>query len=846
MKLNDISIRNRLLISFGIILISLMLLGFYSYKQARLLQRETELMYSSPLRVRQAVASIEKNVVGLRLDTRDLLLSNSQREIDSLLSGVDRKEILIDQNFKILYNHYLGDIAHVNSALRAYELWNKQRARNADLAIQKETKTVKDIVSTTGKSGVLRADMYKKLDVISNEARDMANRLHEESINTAQTLLIWLIVILLSITILILLIGVFLSRKIRLPIEELKKVMIKFKNGDLNVRSNNESNDEIGMLAVTFNEMLEFIRNEREIANKRVRITDALLAEDNLYAFCHSLLNALATETNAQSGAVYINSNETDTLSLFVSLGLIEDNLNIHFDVNSLEGEFGKSINDKTIVFHKNISSDTRFVYKTVYGNIIPREIVTIPVISEHQVVAVISLSSINGFDTIQELLLQKMYNELCARVINVFAYAEIRKQSSLLKEKNELLVNQRNELNLQALELERQNAELEMQKEQLRDANKHKTAFLSNMSHELRTPLNSVISLSGVLNRRLINKIPPEEYSYLDIIERNGKHLLSLINSILEIARIESGKESIEITEFSPNVLIDEILQMLNGQIVERGNVIIKHYSGQELKLENDETKFRHIVQNLIANAVKFTENGTITISLTDTSDKFRFEIADTGIGIEQDKITKIFEEFTQADSGTAKKFEGTGLGLTIAKKYAQMLGGDIEVKSAVGVGTVFVVEIPLKVKAAFADNTFEENNSKSNSQTKSNRERSLLLIVDDSQAARIQLKDIIDEHKYEVLVASDGEEALRIMEENKPDAIVLDIVMPKMDGFQLLEKIRNFEPTKDVPVLVLTAKHISSAERAYLKHNHIFQLLQKGEVDKKSLLFYIEKMLN
>ena len=154
MKLNDISIRNRLLISFGIILISLMLLGFYSYKQARLLQRETELMYSSPLRVRQAVASIEKNVVGLRLDTRDLLLSNSQREIDSLLSGVDRKEILIDQNFKILYNHYLGDIAHVNSALRAYELWNKQRARNADLAIQKETKTVKDIVSTTGKSGV--------------------------------------------------------------------------------------------------------------------------------------------------------------------------------------------------------------------------------------------------------------------------------------------------------------------------------------------------------------------------------------------------------------------------------------------------------------------------------------------------------------------------------------------------------------------------------------------------------------------------------------------------------------------------------------------------------------------
>ena len=154
---------------------------------------------------------------------------------------------------------------------------------------------------------------------------------------------------------------------------------------------------------------------------------------------------------------------------------------------------------------------------------------------------------------------------------------------------------------------------------------------------------------------------------------------MLSLINSILEIARIESGKESIEITEFSPNVLIDEILQMLNGQIVERGNVIIKHYSGQELKLENDETKFRHIVQNLIANAVKFTENGTITISLTDTPDKFRFEIADTVIGIEQDKITKIFEEFTQADSGTAKKFGGTGLGLTIAKKYAQMLGGNI-----------------------------------------------------------------------------------------------------------------------------------------------------------------------
>ncbi|MDA3823948.1 MAG: ATP-binding protein [Bacteroidales bacterium] len=202
-------------------------------------------------------------------------------------------------------------------------------------------------------------------------------------------------------------------------------------------------------------------------------------------------------------------------------------------------------------------------------------------------------------------------------------------------------------------------------------------------MSHELRTPLNSIIALSGVLNRRLEDEIPTEEYSYLEVIERNGKHLLSLINDILDISRIEAGYEEVEISEFNTNNMITEVVRMLHPQ-ARLKNIELLHIDSElNITANTDADKCSHIMQNLISNAVKFTESGKVEITAQQSENMIVITVVDTGIGISEQHISHIFEEFHQADGSTSRRFGGTGLGLAIAKKYAHLLGGTISVKA-------------------------------------------------------------------------------------------------------------------------------------------------------------------
>ncbi|MCX6307981.1 MAG: ATP-binding protein, partial [Bacteroidia bacterium] len=231
----------------------------------------------------------------------------------------------------------------------------------------------------------------------------------------------------------------------------------------------------------------------------------------------------------------------------------------------------------------------------------------------------------------------------------------------------------------------------------QLDEANKQKTIFLSNMSHELRTPLNSVIALTGVLNRRLAQKIPLEEYSYLEVIERNGKHLLSLINDILDLSRIEAGKEDMEVVQFNAVQLIHEIVDLIEPQAVEKKIDLLYLPQQNELIVESDFKKCRHILQNLIGNAVKFTEKGKVEIIAKKEGEYLNIDIIDTGIGISESQLQHIFDEFRQADNSTSRRFGGTGLGLSIAKKYTAVVGGSITVNSTPGEGSVFTLKLPI-----------------------------------------------------------------------------------------------------------------------------------------------------
>jgi CheY-like chemotaxis protein len=368
-------------------------------------------------------------------------------------------------------------------------------------------------------------------------------------------------------------------------------------------------------------------------------------------------------------------------------------------------------------------------------------------------------------------------------------------------------------------------------------------------MSHELRTPLNSVIALSGVLNRRLINKIPEDEYSYLGIIEKNGKQLLSLINDILDLSRIEAGKEEISYSRFSFPSLVNGILESLAPIAEQKEIALINHVQSDFQPIISDSSMCHHILQNIISNALKFTEHGSVEVSAEIEGGKLRIEVKDTGIGISPEHLPYIFDEFRQADGRSSRKYGGTGLGLAIAKKYTHLLHGSIDVMSQEGSGSSFVITLPPKPQIyEFIENDVEMargNYSASYTISDAGIGKNLL-VVEDSEPQIIQLTDILNQEGYTIQVARNGKDALELIRKSIPDALILDLMMPEVDGFEVLRSIRGQADTGQIPVLILSAKHITKEELSFLSGNNVYQLIQKGDVNRNELLTHVNNMMN
>jgi len=253
--------------------------------------------------------------------------------------------------------------------------------------------------------------------------------------------------------------------------------------------------------------------------------------------------------------------------------------------------------------------------------------------------------------------------------------------------------------------------------------------------------------------------------------------------------------------------------------------------------------------LQNLIGNAVKFTDSGSVIVSATKTENGISLSVSDTGIGIDKSNLPHIFDEFRQADGSTSRRFGGSGLGLAIAKKYANLLGGTITVDSNLGKGSLFTLLLPLRYAA---ENKIAEQSlpNKFKQQSTPNKFISVpkvktILLVEDSDPAIIQMKDILHESGYTILAAHNGNEALEIIEKTIPDAMILDLMMPGMDGFEVLKTLREAEHTASIPVLILTAKHITKEDLSVLKRNNVHQLIQKGDVNRNELLHAVYEMV-
>lgn len=874
MKLTNLKIGTQLKIAFGIILFLIVVLGAISWQQANRLAEQTTDLYEHPHAVRRALGELKADILSIHRGMKDIGLAKSSAEIELVLQDIEKYKANAFKQFDVLYDRYLGPRNDIENAYNSFVAWNTIREETIGIARQGKEEEALARTRPDGQGGHHVDILLGQIQIIDDFAYNKSTEFYDGAVKLSKLLHQQLGFLVLGILGLTVLITYFLNRNIRVPIAELADVTRLFRDGRLDVRSGYSSANEFGQLSASFNDLAETIETEMNLNIQAAKLAGVMLSEDDAHRFCHSLLNSLLEHTGAQMGAIYLLNDEKTQFGHFECIGMNPEGckpFSVHF-----EGEFGTALATQKLQHITHIPEDTRFSFYTVSGKFTPRELITIPIVSGNETVAVISLATIKIFNNKHLRLLNTIQSTLSARMGGILAYRKMIEFSAKLEAQNmkleaqgeelhilnkelihksetvaaanDELLAQKRELSAQTSELAEQNAELEMQKKQLDESNRLKTIFLSNMSHELRTPLNSVIALSGVLSRRLAGNIPEEEYSYLDVIERNGKQLLALINDILDLSRIEAGKEEIETNRFNPNELIREVIELIHPQANQK-NIGLRYVNEKELSpIKSDYVKCRHILQNVVGNAVKFTEDGGVEISAEEKNETIQIIVSDTGIGIDQEHLPHIFDEFRQGDGSSSRKYGGTGLGLAIAKKYVGMLGGSIWVESSRGKGSKFTISLPLQltsVQEKVEPYIGQIKSANFNFELKTDDRAKTILLVEDSDAVIIQMKDILIREGYNIMVAHNGNEAFAQIEQQIPDAMILDLMMPEIDGFGVLRRIREQEKTEHLPVVILTAKYVTKQELAFLKHNGIHQLIQKGDIKKEQLLATVARMM-
>ncbi|MDZ7261707.1 MAG: PAS domain S-box protein, partial [candidate division KSB1 bacterium] len=400
-----------------------------------------------------------------------------------------------------------------------------------------------------------------------------------------------------------------------------------------------------------------------------------------------------------------------------------------------------------------------------------------------------------------------------------------------------------------------------QMRASEMERASQFKSEFLANMSHELRTPLNSILSLTSILLQKLPGDLNPEQVKQLEIIKRSGENLLKLINNLLDLSKIEAGKMEVHDSYFSIKELIQSNLDTIKPLCDDKGLKLEAHLD-KEIPdyIFNDQEKIAQVLTNVLSNAVKFTDRGRISLKATceDGGTTLKIMIQDTGIGMSEEDVTNIFQAFQQLSSSRGRR--GTGLGLSISKKLMDLIGGDITVRSKPDKGSRFVIEIPLKDvgkesiveerrpgtdyssapkragESLKSDTTsldisegmktgrekkisLTKSSPKQAPQVHSGKERKLILLIDDDTDNQYAMSYILEEKGYQVTFASNGQEGIQKALVEKPDLILMDVMMPGMDGYQTTRNLKRRKEFQRVPIIAMTAKAMPDDQAKALK---------------------------
>jgi len=639
--------------------------------------------------------------------------------------------------------------------------------------------------------------------------------------------------------------------------------------GDLTRSIQVEASGEVAELKDYINTMIDNLRlttdrnNEQDwLKTNLARFTGMLQGQRDLATVGRMLLSELAPLVNAQQGVIYQMEGEESgnmvLLSAFATGGDGGHPDRLHVG----HGLVGQCASEKRRMLITDVPSHATPIRSGLF-EAVPRNVIVLPVLFEDRVKAVIELATLSAFTASHLAFLEQLTSSIGIVLNSIEATmqtegllkqsqqlaAELQTQQTELQQTNEQLAQKAQQLAEQNVEVERKNQEIEQARRAVEEkakelalTSKYKSEFLANMSHELRTPLNSILVLGQQLNDNPDGNLTPKQVEFARTIHGAGTDLLNLITDILDLSKIESGTVSVQAEEVFFASLLDMIARPFRHEAEGRRlNFEIQTDPSLTRSMVTDSKRLQQVLKNLLSNAFKFTEHGSVRLSVFSAENGWSedhpvlgklasvvaFEVTDTGIGIPAEKQRLIFEAFQQADAGTSRKYGGTGLGLAISRELAGLLGGEIQLRSAPDKGSTFTLYLPQTYVGPSTGLTTVDSKistvvpsrrpfavppaERSNEQIPDDREALkeddaiLLIIEDDPHYARL-LRDLSRDKGFKVLVATRGAEALELAREFHPTAVSLDVFLPDMLGWTVLHHLKQDPTTRHIPVQMLT----------------------------------------
>ncbi len=588
--------------------------------------------------------------------------------------------------------------------------------------------------------------------------------------------------------------------KLRKQLTELSQATTSMRNGNFETKIKIKSHDEIGKLGNAFNVMLDELEKKEKAKNEYSDFITLINQNPALDEISDAALNKIISTCGFIIGALY--SVEDGKLHLISSYGIEKTKAKSHENF----GFYDRVVENKESI--EISSGDALPIVSTGMLDLEIKHLVILPIVYNNVVTSVLMLGSVVKPDEEVNEYLSKIKEQLAVGLTNAKALtqlenfiAELKKLNDEYQKQNVQIKKQHESLSKLHNELKEQAAELEVQKQKAEESTKVKSQFLASMSHELRTPMNSILGLTElILEKADFNGKNKER---LEVVLSSGRRLMTLINDILDLSKIEAGKMDIREEDTLVEELIEEVANSINPLVLNKkiGFNIVRN-TNTKIIIHTDRGKIVQVLINLLGNAVKFTDEGSVSLQISTAKDMLKFDVKDTGIGIPQDEQKYVFEEFRQVDGSTAKKYGGTGLGLAICKKIAGLLGGEISVISKVGEGATFSFAVPIK----FVDSVLPKGQKKINVKALMKNRKNPILIIDDDEEVRYTIGQYLTSRGYEVIFAEDGEKGIQMAIEKQPFAITLDVMLPKKDGWSVLKELKENPGTKDIPIIMLS----------------------------------------